>query len=130
MANDISVSIDVTYHKTAVDSAIDAAFKRALEECGKKAEQYAKDKIHNVSGELSKSITHKQEGKDTEVIGTNVSYAPYVEFGHRQQPGRFVPAIKKRLVKDHAPAYPYLKPALEDHIPEYKKIVEDELKKI
>ena len=26
-----------------------------------------------------------------------VEYAPYVEFGHRQQPGRFVPAIGKRL---------------------------------
>lgn len=26
-----------------------------------------------------------------------VEYAPYVEFGHRQTPGRFVPAIGKRL---------------------------------
>lgn len=26
-----------------------------------------------------------------------VEYAPYVEFGHRQEPGRFVPAIGKRL---------------------------------
>lgn len=26
-----------------------------------------------------------------------VSYASYVEFGHRQKPGRFVPAIGKRL---------------------------------
>lgn len=27
-----------------------------------------------------------------------VHYASYVEFGHRQEPGRFVPAIGKRLV--------------------------------
>lgn len=27
-----------------------------------------------------------------------VEYAEYVEYGHRQQPGRFVPAIGKRLV--------------------------------
>ena len=27
-----------------------------------------------------------------------VEYASYVEYGHRQQPGRFVPAIGKRLV--------------------------------
>lgn len=26
-----------------------------------------------------------------------VSYAPYVEFGHRQQPGRYVPALGKSL---------------------------------
>lgn len=28
-----------------------------------------------------------------------VKYASYVEYGHRQQPGRFVPAIGKRLKK-------------------------------
>lgn len=28
-----------------------------------------------------------------------IEYASYVEFGHRQEPGRFVPAIGKRLVK-------------------------------
>ena len=28
-----------------------------------------------------------------------MNYAAYVEFGHRQEVGRFVPAIKKRLVK-------------------------------
>lgn len=28
-----------------------------------------------------------------------VEYASYVEFGHRQTPGRFVPAIGKRLVQ-------------------------------
>lgn len=28
-----------------------------------------------------------------------VEYAPYVEYGHRQEPGRFVPAIGKRLKK-------------------------------
>lgn len=28
-----------------------------------------------------------------------VHYASYVEYGHRQQPGRFVPAIGKRLKK-------------------------------
>ena len=27
-----------------------------------------------------------------------VHYASYVEYGHRQEPGRFVPAIGKRLV--------------------------------
>jgi len=28
---------------------------------------------------------------------TNLKYAPYYEFGHRQTPGRFVPAIERRL---------------------------------
>jgi len=33
----------------------------------------------------------------------NVNYAPYVEYGHRQQPGRYVPAIGKRLKKSWVP---------------------------
>lgn len=32
-------------------------------------------------------------------VYNNVFYAAYVEYGHRQTPGRFVPAIGKRLKK-------------------------------
>ena len=39
------------------------------------------------------------------IIYNNIYYASYVEFGHRQQPGRFVPVLGKRLkagyVKGH-----------------------------
>lgn len=34
----------------------------------------------------------EQDGLTLEV-GTNVYYAPYVEFGHRQEPGRFIPGV-------------------------------------
>lgn len=37
-----------------------------------------------------------------EVYNT-VKYAPYVEYGHRQTPGRFVPALGKRLKKTWVP---------------------------
>lgn len=67
------------------------------------------------------------------VVGTNVKYAPPVEFGHRQEVGRFVPiygmrrigkgpargryevsrGLGVRLVKPFAPAYPFMLPALE-----------------
>lgn len=37
-------------------------------------------------------------GKEYKVdIYNNTHYAPYVEYGHRQQVGRFVPALGKRL---------------------------------
>lgn len=36
-------------------------------------------------------------------VYNNVDYAEAVEHGHRQQPGRFVPALGRRLVKDFAP---------------------------
>lgn len=33
----------------------------------------------------------------------NLEYAKYVEFGHQQTPGRYVPVLGKRLVKDRVP---------------------------
>lgn len=42
----------------------------------------------------------KQTGHEYAVkVYNSASYASYVNDGHRQQPGRFVPAIGKRLVK-------------------------------
>lgn len=39
----------------------------------------------------------KSGGTYTIEVINPVEYASYVEFGHRQEPGRFVPAIGKRL---------------------------------
>lgn len=45
-----------------------------------------------------------RSGKDyVAVISNAVPYAIYVEYGHRQTPGRFVPALGKRLVKSWVP---------------------------
>lgn len=44
------------------------------------------------------SLTINQVGNAYTIEIVNpVEYASYVEFGHRQEPGRFVPAIGKRL---------------------------------
>ena len=56
---------------------------RALEIIGGKAETYAKLLAPVDTGNLRNSITHQQLDEDTEIIGTNVHYAPYV--------GSFVP---------------------------------------
>lgn len=106
---------------------------RALEMCGGTAEAHAVVNItrnHSVkTGRLRGSITHKQIDDHTEAIGTNVEYAPYVELGHHQEPGRYVPAIKKRLVRSWIPGKPFLKPAIEDHRDEYNNIIKSELAK-
>ena len=36
-------------------------------------------------------------------LANNLEYAEHVEYGHRQEPGRFVPAIGKRLKADYVP---------------------------
>lgn len=43
-------------------------------------------------------ITKVGGGYETEIIN-NTEYASYVNYGHRQTPGRYVPAIGKRLKK-------------------------------
>lgn len=45
--------------------------------------------------------TRAVQGKVTAY--NNVEYAAHVEYGHRQTPGRYVPAIGKRLKKDFVP---------------------------
>lgn len=44
------------------------------------------------------SMQVAKKGKVYEIVVFNsVNYASYVEYGHRQEPGRYVPAIGKRL---------------------------------
>ena len=113
----------------AVKSAVDAAIRRGLEICGGKAETYAKSECPVDTGRLRNSITHRTQ-ETTELVGTNVEYAPYVEYGHHQEPGRYVPALGKRLVASYVAGHPYLVPAVSGHAGEYAQILQRELSKI
>lgn len=57
-----------------------------------------------LTGTKTKSIT----------ISNNVEYAPYVEYGHRQRPGRYVPVLGKRLVEAWVPGQFMLKRAVKN----------------
>ena len=128
------MSIKYTSHKAEVEAAVDQAIARALEICGGTAERHAKDNLTNngsvQTGVLRNSITHQPKDKYTMAVGTNVGYAPYVELGHHQQPGRYVPAIKKRLVASYVRGKPYLRPAVENHQKEYERIIQTELSEV
>lgn len=117
------MAVVFTSYANDVLDAAKAAKKTALEIIGGKAESYAKAACPVDSGRLRNSITHAQYSEDTEIIGTNVSYAPYVEMGHHQEPGRYVPALGKRLKKSFVPGKPFLRPAAENHTAEYKAIM-------
>ena len=123
-------ALSVTSHRHTIESDVTKAINRALEICGGKAETYAKKLCPVDTGNLRNSITHQREGDDTELIATAVTYAPYVEIGHHQTPGRYVPAIGKRLVASYVPGKPYMAPALENNVSEYKEVFETELSKI
>ena len=102
MANGISMI------KSNVDEylkQVDAAKARGLEAVGLTAERYAKALCPVATERLRNSISHAVEG-DSVYIGTNVEYAVYVEKGTRKMQ-----------------AYPYLKPAAQDHADEYKQLL-------
>lgn len=102
------------------------AKQAALEAIALTAEAYAQLACPHDTGRLANSLTHATD-RDSAYVGTNVEYAPYVEFGHTQEPGRYVPAIGKRLVKSYVPPKPFMRPVL-DHVDEYKRIAEQYIK--
>ena len=89
------------------------------------------------TGQLRQSITHEVEG-NTGVIGTNVEYAPYVEYGTgiyakdgngRQTPWSYQDSKGNwhRTVGQHP--QPFLEPALLENEEEILNLIEEEIKK-
>ena len=91
-------------------SALERAKKRGLEAIGLTAEGYAKKDTPVDTGRLRNSIAHAVED-DAAFIGTNTSYAIFVEAGARGRQGVHM-----------------LQRAATEHGSEYKKIMEDALK--
>lgn len=112
------------------------AVQRALERVGEQAEGYAKDLAPVDTGQLRNSISHKvDDGEPAVYIGTNTSYAPYVELatGIYAEGGRPTPWVYQdengnwHWTRGN-PAQPFLAPAVKDHQNTYRNIIEDELK--
>lgn len=149
MADDSGMTIQVTEDNT--DEILDEltlAIRRSLEIIGQNAEKYAKalcpvgtsastGKKGYRGGTLRNSITHKVDklnGVDAVQIGSNVEYAPYVELGtgpnftpppeweqFQSKKGTGMPGVA------YVKARPYLRPAIADHLEEYKDIIKKEL---
>lgn len=114
----------------------------ALIELGETAEGYAKLKITengNVdTGRLRNSIAHRVDmGAKCVYIGSNVEYAPYIEFGtglYAEGGGRQTPWIytnrKGETVLTHGSyPHPFLRPAISEHVNEYNDIIKKHLSK-
>lgn len=127
MAN---MNFEITVDNTAaILKATDEAIYNALDIIGNKAADYAAGLAPVKTSNLKNSMTSEVHMEEKAVyVGTDVKYAPFVEFGHHQEVGRYVPAIGKRLVREFVPAKPFLAPAIERHLDEYKHILENEIK--
>lgn len=95
-----------------IANAIHKAVASALEEIGLAAERFAKRACPVDTGRLRNSITHALNMDEEAVyIGTNVSYAPYVENGTSRRKGAH-----------------FLRGAAQDHGDRYRAILEKHLK--
>lgn len=109
----MGVTVTIEDHSEELLEFLDVVAYTALEKCGLVAEGYAKRLCPVDTGRLRNSITHTtvSENETVAYIGTNVEYAPYVELGTR-----------------YTRAQPFIKPSVADHVNEYKRIIENELK--
>jgi phage gpG-like protein len=123
-------------HLSYVQSATEKQLAKAAEIIGGMAESYAKKSCPKDTGNLQNSITHNFE-KNVIMVGTNVTYAPYVELGTgvhasggggRQTSWRYQDRKGNWHTTNGMPARPYLRPSIENHISEYKAVLEDVLK--
>lgn len=106
------ISVNLDSHTSEVLAAMREQVAIALESIGQEAEGYAKDDCPVDTGRLRNSISHAVEGDDV-YIGTNVEYAPYVEYGdYRHTTG------KRHFLRD----------AAVNHGDHYKAIMEAALK--
>jgi hypothetical protein len=130
-------------HSQEIINATDEAIYNALYIIGAKAADYAAGKAPVDTGLLKNSMTFAMSGEEPILkkyssddgkkegeysgavpkdemmavyVGTNVEYAPSVEYGHKTRSGK---TVKGK---------PFLKPAIENHMDEYKNILETELK--
>jgi phage gpG-like protein len=73
------IEIKMTDHAPEVLAAMKKQLAIGLEAIGQEAEGYAKDECPVDTGRLRNSIAHSVQA-DGVYIGTNVEYAPYVEY--------------------------------------------------
>src|SRR5699024_1538952 len=131
------MNIDFKDNSQAVLKAMQQAVEKALEECGLVAEGYAKKLAPVDTGNLRNSISHKVDPEEPAVyIGSNTSYAPYVELatGIYAEGGRPTPWVYQDAKGNWHwtrgnKAQPFLKPAVAGHGRQYRQIIEQELKK-
>lgn len=84
----------------------DKAVETAMAAIALKAEAYGKINCPVDTGRLRNSITGESDEK-TAQVGTNTEYGPYVEMGTSRMTER-----------------PFIKPAIENHLDEYKEILQ------
>lgn len=106
-------SVTIKDNSDTVKKEVEDAIARSLKQVGLVCEGYAKELCPVDTGRLRNSIRHDVEERAV-IISANTEYAGFVELG----------------TSKHPDPQPYLRPALSDHIDEYKLLIQREFEKI
>lgn len=142
------ISVQITENNIPeIFKAVEEARERAMTKIGIKAEKYAKalcpvgtpESTHKkgyIGGTLRNSITYEtvNDGNNSEVqLGSNVEYAPFVELGtgpYFVAPPEWEEFSSKQgsgIGGGYVHPRPFIRPAILNHLDEYKQIWKDEL---
>jgi len=120
-----------------LDNLANVSISEALEKACLVVENSAKMKAPVDSGNLRNSITHVVQGNEG-IVGTNVEYAPYVEFGtglfsslgdgRKDVPWRYQSADGSWHTTSGQQPQPYLQPALLENKKTIEKMFNKALK--
>lgn len=80
------------------------------------------------TGNLREAWKHSTPDNGRVEVYNNTEYAAHVEYGHRQQVGRYVPAIGKRLKKPFVEGKHMLRDAVQQRQDSFAEDAEDILK--
>ena len=86
-----------------------------------------------VTGNLRRSITSGEvelNGNEYSMpVGSSLSYARYAEEGHKQEVGKYVPAIGKKLKKEFVPGNHVIKDSVDLHQSKLIKRIQERVEK-
>lgn len=135
------MKVAIVDNSPKIKDAVERQVAEALEAIGLAAEANAKIEVtravydttntwYKRTGALRNSITHASDGESA-YVGSNLEYAPYVEMGTgkyvsggRKEPWFYQDGKGKWHVTSGMPPRPFIKPAVENYMDEYKKLLE------
>ncbi len=122
-------------HKAEVEKATNLAIAQMLEAWGMTAQGFASANCPVDTGNLSQSIDYSHDD-DTMYVGTNVKYAPYVEFGTgiyaekggRQTPWKYKDSKGQWHTTVGMKPHHFLRDSVATHLDVYREIAQTYLK--
>lgn len=129
----------------AIRAAKDEQVQAALEAVGIQAQSHAQNNItagvprwpswYTPTGDLRNSMEHEVVGNDTVVIGTDLEYAIYNEMGTGKfaegggsPPWKYMGSDGQWHYTEGITPLHFLRDAMQDHLDEYKQIIEQYLR--